>query len=93
MSSTKKSRKHYDLEYKRRIVQEYLQGEIKSARWRSAKDWSGARFTNGRFSSPSGPATRGSKISPIPRASLSIRPARSESSKRNLRPHRRNSRS
>ena len=28
MSSSKKSKKHYDLEYKRRIVQEYLQGEI-----------------------------------------------------------------
>lgn len=28
MSSSKKSRKHYDLEYKRRIVQEYLRGEI-----------------------------------------------------------------
>lgn len=31
MSSSKKSRKIYDLEYKRRIVQEYLQGGIKSA--------------------------------------------------------------
>ena len=31
MSSPKKPRKHYDLEYKRRIVQEYLQGGIKSA--------------------------------------------------------------
>lgn len=28
MSSPKKSRKLYDLEYKRRIVQEYLRGEI-----------------------------------------------------------------
>ena len=28
MSSPKKSKKHYDLEYKRQIVQEYLQGEI-----------------------------------------------------------------
>ena len=28
MTSPKKSKKHYDLEYKRRIVQEYLQGEI-----------------------------------------------------------------
>lgn len=28
MSSSTKSRKHYDLEYKRRIVQEYLQGNI-----------------------------------------------------------------
>jgi len=28
MSSTKKSRKNYDIEYKRRIVQEYLRGEI-----------------------------------------------------------------
>jgi transposase-like protein len=28
MSSPKKSKKHYDLDYKRRIVQEYLQGEI-----------------------------------------------------------------
>lgn len=28
MSSPKKSRKHYELEYKRRIVQEYLRGEI-----------------------------------------------------------------
>lgn len=27
MSSSKKSKKHYDLEYKRRIVQEYLRGE------------------------------------------------------------------
>ena len=27
MSSSKKSKKHYDLDYKRRIVQEYLQGE------------------------------------------------------------------
>lgn len=31
MSSSKKSRKLYDLEYKRRIVHEYLQGGIKSA--------------------------------------------------------------
>lgn len=31
MSSPRKSKKHYDLEYKRRIVQEYLQGGIKSA--------------------------------------------------------------
>lgn len=31
MSSPKKPKKHYDLEYKRRIVQEYLQGGIKSA--------------------------------------------------------------
>jgi len=31
MSSPKKPRKQYDIEYKRRIVQEYLQGEIKSA--------------------------------------------------------------
>jgi len=31
MSSSKKSHKHHDLEYKRRIVQEYLQGGIKSA--------------------------------------------------------------
>ena len=31
MSSPKKSKKHYDLDYKRRIVQEYLQGDIKSA--------------------------------------------------------------
>lgn len=31
MSSPKKPRKQYDLEYKRRIVQEYLQGGIKSA--------------------------------------------------------------
>ena len=31
MSSPKKSKKNYDLEYKRRIVQEYLQGGIKSA--------------------------------------------------------------
>src|SRR4051794_12433419 len=31
MSSPKKSKQHYDLEYKRRIVQEYLQGGIKSA--------------------------------------------------------------
>lgn len=30
MSSSKKSKKHYDLDYKRRIVQEYLQGGIKS---------------------------------------------------------------
>lgn len=28
MSSPKKSKKSYDLDYKRRIVQEYLQGEI-----------------------------------------------------------------
>jgi transposase-like protein len=28
MSSTKKQRKNYDAEYKRRIVQEYIQGEI-----------------------------------------------------------------
>ena len=28
MSSTKKPRKSYDLDYKRRIVQEYLRGEI-----------------------------------------------------------------
>ena len=28
MSSPKKTKKHYDLEYKRRIVQEYLLGEI-----------------------------------------------------------------
>lgn len=28
MSSAKKSRKSYDLDYKRRIVQEYLRGEI-----------------------------------------------------------------
>jgi transposase-like protein len=31
MSSPKKAKKNYDLEYKRRIVQEYLQGGIKSA--------------------------------------------------------------
>ena|ERR1700737_1279393 len=31
MSYSKKSKKHYDIEYKRRIVQEYLQGGIKSA--------------------------------------------------------------
>ena len=31
MTSPKKSKKHYDLEYKRQIVQEYLQGGIKSA--------------------------------------------------------------
>lgn len=31
MSSPKKPRKQYDLEYKRRIDQEYLQGGIKSA--------------------------------------------------------------
>jgi transposase-like protein len=31
MSSPKKPKQHYDLEYKRRIVQEYLQGGIKSA--------------------------------------------------------------
>jgi len=31
MSSSKKPKQHYDLEYKRRIVQEYLQGGIKSA--------------------------------------------------------------
>ena len=31
MSSSKKSKQHYDLEYKRRIVQEYLRGNIKSA--------------------------------------------------------------
>jgi transposase-like protein len=31
MSSNRKSRKHFDIEYKRRIVQEYLQGGIKSA--------------------------------------------------------------
>ena len=31
MTSSKKSKQHYDLEYKRRIVQEYLQGDIKSA--------------------------------------------------------------
>ena len=31
MSSPRKPKKHYDLEYKRRIVQEYLQGGIKSA--------------------------------------------------------------
>jgi transposase-like protein len=30
MNSPKKPRKQYDLEYKRRIVQEYLQGGIKS---------------------------------------------------------------
>lgn len=30
MSSSKKPRKQYDLEYKRRIVQEYLEGGIKS---------------------------------------------------------------
>jgi len=28
MTSPTKSRKHYDLEYKRRIVQEYIQGDI-----------------------------------------------------------------
>jgi len=31
MSSLKKTHRHHDLEYKRRIVQEYLQGSIKSA--------------------------------------------------------------
>jgi len=31
MSSLKKTHRHHDLEYKRRIVQEYLQGGIKSA--------------------------------------------------------------
>jgi transposase-like protein len=31
MNSPKKPKKHYDLEYKRRIVQKYLQGNIKSA--------------------------------------------------------------
>jgi transposase-like protein len=31
MTSSKKSKKQYDLDYKRRIVQEYLQGGIKSA--------------------------------------------------------------
>jgi transposase-like protein len=31
MTSPKKSKQHYDLEYKRRIVQEYLQGGTKSA--------------------------------------------------------------
>jgi transposase-like protein len=31
MTSSKKSKKHYDLDYKRRIVQEYLRGEIRSA--------------------------------------------------------------
>jgi len=31
MSSSPKSKKHYDRDYKRRIVQEYLQGDIKSA--------------------------------------------------------------
>jgi transposase-like protein len=31
MTSPKKSKQQYDLEYKRRIVQEYLQGGIKSA--------------------------------------------------------------
>ncbi len=31
MSSSRKSRKHYDIEYKRQIVQEYLRGGIKSA--------------------------------------------------------------
>lgn len=31
MSSPKKPKKRYDIEYKRRIVQEYLQGGIKSA--------------------------------------------------------------
>jgi transposase-like protein len=30
MSSSKKPKQHYDLEYKRRIVQEYLQGNIKT---------------------------------------------------------------
>lgn len=30
MSSPKKSKQHYDLEYKRRIVQEFLQGGIKA---------------------------------------------------------------
>ena len=42
MSSPKKSKKHYDLEYKRRIVQEYLQGEITS------RGPSGARRTRAR---------------------------------------------
>jgi transposase-like protein len=31
MTSPKNFKKHYDLEYKQRIVQEYLQGDIKSA--------------------------------------------------------------
>jgi transposase-like protein len=31
MSSPKKPKKHYDLDYKRRIVQEFLAGNIKSA--------------------------------------------------------------
>jgi transposase-like protein len=31
MTSSKKSKKQYDLDYKRRIVQEYLRGEIRSA--------------------------------------------------------------
>ncbi len=31
MSSTKKSKKSYDLEYKRRIVQEYLEGKVSAA--------------------------------------------------------------
>jgi transposase-like protein len=31
MTSPKKSKKFYDLDYKKRIVQEYLQGNIKSA--------------------------------------------------------------
>jgi transposase-like protein len=31
MSSPKKSKQHYDLEYKRRIVREFLEGNIKSA--------------------------------------------------------------
>ena len=31
MSSSKRPKKHYDTEYKRRIVQEYLQGGIRSA--------------------------------------------------------------
>lgn len=31
MSSPKRPKKHYDLEYKRRIVEEYLHGGIKSA--------------------------------------------------------------
>lgn len=31
MTSPKKQKQHYDVEFKRRIVQEYLQGNIKSA--------------------------------------------------------------
>lgn len=31
MSKPRRPKQHYDLEYKRRIVQEYLQGNIKSA--------------------------------------------------------------